>query len=48
MDASERAQTEDYTLDRLLEDEDLVQELRNFNPRLLKLYLPFPPELCLE
>jgi hypothetical protein len=34
--------TEEYTLEKLLEDEDLIQELRNFNPRLLKLYILFP------
>lgn len=38
VDSSGRPQIEEYTLDRLLDDEDLVQELRNFNPRLLKLY----------
>jgi len=33
---------EEYKIQNLLDDEDLVQELRNMNPRILKLYFSYP------
>ena len=37
-DTSEQVKkTDNYTLEDLLNDEDIIQELRNLNPKVLKL-----------